>query len=196
MVSRPRGKTRKLLVTAGVFGALLIVLALVLDEQLLCLKSPLQPSDAIVVLGGEPDIRVRAAAALATNGFAPRVIVSGEGDCDDNRRLLERYGVRTNIVELECKSQTTQQNAELTAKLLRQHECKRVIIVTSWFHSRRAVGAFRRYAPEIEFLSAPAPRTQLWRYERGYIASEYLKTIWYALRYGILPARGPAVPLS
>ena len=72
-------------------------------------------------------------------------------------------------------------------KLLREHQCQRVIIVTSWFHSRRALSSFRKYAPEIEFLSMPAPRTQLWKYERGYIASEYVKMILYGVRFGIFP---------
>lgn len=148
----------------------------------------MQPADAIVVLGGEPVVRVRTAAVLVSNGFAPRVIISGSGDCEDNGRLIEKMGVRTNMVEVECDSKTTQENARFTVKLLREHGCKQVIVVTSWYHSRRALNTFRRYAPEIRFMSAPVERTKPWRYERSYIMAEYAKTIWYAVRYGIWPA--------
>jgi uncharacterized SAM-binding protein YcdF (DUF218 family) len=174
-------------------AALVLALAIALvtfDFQLLCVTSRLKSSDAIVVLGGEPVIRAEHAARLATNGLAPLIIVTGNGDCENNRRVIIRHGVPTNHVELECTSRTTQENALLTVKLLRERKCQRVILVTSWFHSRRALGSFRKYAPEIEFISSPVERTKPWRYERGYVMSEYLKTIGYALRFGIWPGTG------
>ena len=177
---------RWLAVAAALFVALLLVLW-TCDEQILSVSSPLQTSDVIVVLGGEPVVRAEHAARLATNGLAPRVIVSGRGDCESNRRVLVARGVAAKRIEVECASRTTQENALETVKLLRAQKCRRVIIVTSWFHSRRALSSFRKYAPEIEFLSAPVPRTKPWKFERGYIVSEYLKTAAYALRYGIWP---------
>ena len=186
-MSRRRVNWRKIAGLTLLGAALIIAGAFVFDDQLLRVSSPLQPADAIVVLGGEPVGRVQAAANLVTNGFAGHVVVSGEGDCENNRLFLERCGVPGSVIELECDSQTTQQNAEFSVKRLRARGCKRVLIVTSWYHSRRALNTFRRYAPEIEFLSAPAARTQAWRYERSYIMAEYAKTIWYAVRYGIWP---------
>ena len=177
---------------AGVAGTVLVlaVILITCDFELLCVTSRLKPSDAIVVLGGEPVIRAEHAARLATNGMAPLIIVSGNGDCESNRRVIIRHGVPTNRIELECVSRTTQENALLTVKLLRERKCQRVILVTSWFHSRRALSSFRKYAPDIEFISAPVERTKPWRYERGYVMSEYLKTIGYAFRFGIWPATG------
>jgi uncharacterized SAM-binding protein YcdF (DUF218 family) len=186
-------RTHKVRCWLAALAALVLALAVALfmfDLQLLCVTSRLKSSDAIVVLGGEPVIRAEHAAHLATNGLAPLVIISGSGDCESNRRVIVRHGVPTNHIELECASRTTQENALLTVKLLRERKCQRVILVTSWFHSRRALGSFRKYAPEIEFISAPVQRIRPWRYERGYIMSEYLKTIGYALRYGIWPTAG------
>jgi hypothetical protein len=40
--------------------------------------------------------------------------------------------------------------------LLRQMGAKRVIIVTSWYHSRRALACFEHYAPDIKFYSRPS----------------------------------------
>ena len=187
-----KGRSARILWRRWRAGAALLVLvfAIILAtcrRQLLCVTSSLRDSDAIVVLGGEPILRAKHAATLAANGLAPLVVASGFGDCETMRGVLVRDGVRTNVIELECASTSTRQNALFTASLLRAHGCQRVILVTSWYHSRRALSSFRKYAPEIEFLSSPAPRTRPWLEERGYIATEYLKIVGYALRFGIWP---------
>jgi uncharacterized SAM-binding protein YcdF (DUF218 family) len=189
-MKRRRLKVRRLLAGAAIVGVTLIVTLATFPFRLLCVTSRLEPSDAIVVLGGESLMRAEHAARLARNGLAPLVFVSGRGDCEIMQQVLARHGVQTNVIELEGLSTTTQENALYTVKLLRERKCRRVILVTSWFHSRRSLGSFRKYAPEIEFLSAPAPRTVSWKYERRYIASEYLKTAWYAIRFGIWPTFG------
>lgn len=133
-------------------------------------------------------VRVQQAARLMSNGLAPHVILSGQGDCQANARQLALFGVSTNRLSLECASTSTQENALYTVRLLRERGCKRVIIVTSWYHSRRALACFGKYAPEIEFISLPAPRGDTpWRYERNYIAAEYAKMLVYAVQFGILP---------
>jgi uncharacterized SAM-binding protein YcdF (DUF218 family) len=69
---------------------------------------------------------------------------------------------------------------------------KRVIIVTSWYHSRRALRTFQHYAPDMQFYSRPSyfgyPRTQ-WSREgiSGYIRSEYVKLVGYWVCYGVWP---------
>jgi uncharacterized SAM-binding protein YcdF (DUF218 family) len=189
-MKRRKIKVRRWLAALAALVLALAVALVSFDFQLLCVTSRLKSSDAIVVLGGEPVIRAEHAAHLATNGLARLVIVSGNGDCESNRRVIVRTGVPTNRIELECASRTTQENALFTVQLLRERKCQRVILVTSWFHSRRVLSSFRKYAPEIEFISAPVERTKPWRYERGYILSEYLKIIGYALRYGIWPTAG------
>lgn len=186
-LKNPRLKIRRWL---AVVAGLVLVLAVVLvafPVQLLCVNSRLRTSDALVVLGGEPGLRASHAATLVTNGLAPRVFVSGQGDCETMRNVLARQGVRTNIIELECASTSTRENALFTVELLRAQKCRRVILVTSWYQSRRALSSFRKYAPEIEFLSAPAMNTKTLRDVRANVVAEYLKTLAYALRYGIWP---------
>ena len=51
---------------------------------------------------------------------------------------------------------TTRENALLSIPLLRSHDDTRVIIVTSWYHSRRALNCFRHYAPDLHFYSRPS----------------------------------------
>jgi uncharacterized SAM-binding protein YcdF (DUF218 family) len=69
---------------------------------------------------------------------------------------------------------------------------KRVIIVTSWYHSRRALHTFQHYAPDIQFYSRPSyfgyPRAQWSRAGiSGYIRSEYVKLAGYWGCYGVWP---------
>ena len=113
-------------------------------------------ADVIVVLGGGSHDRPERAAELFKQRAAPRIIVSGFGDCEINRRLLMEAGVPANVIEMEDQSRTTKENAEFTIKLLRKEKLSRVIIVTSWYHSRRALKTFHHFAPEIKFYSRPS----------------------------------------
>ena len=90
----------------------------------------------------------------------------------------------------ESQSRSTYENAVLTKKALEASHPRSVMLVTSWFHSRRALAVFRNVWPEVAFgvhpVYAGATFTARFRiYEMGYIFSEYVKTLWYMVRYGI-----------
>ena len=66
----------------------------------------------------------------------------------------------------------------------------RVIIVTSWFHSRRALACFKKAGPEFEYYSRPsyyAYRCAEWPRSgvSTHIRSEYLKIAGYVLVHGV-----------
>ena len=101
-------------------------------------------------------------------------------------------GVPANAIEMETRSRTTRENAQFTVNLFREQKLKRVILVTSWYHSRRAVACFRHYAPEIKFYSRPsyfASARADWSHNRigSRIRLEYVKLIGYWIRYGVCP---------
>jgi uncharacterized SAM-binding protein YcdF (DUF218 family) len=180
-----------------VFG--LLVLAAILlgligfffPRQILTVDSGPVMADAMVVLGGTPDRAVRAA-ELFKQGAAPKILVSGNGNDLSNKKLLERDGVTNAAIFLEGKSRTTRENAEFSIPLLRQMGAHHVIIVTSWYHSRRALACFEHYAPDITFYSRPSyygyPRTE-WGPKgiSGYVKSEYVKLLGYWVCYGVCP---------
>ena len=146
----------------------------------------------MVVLGGGAAERPERAAELFTNQAAPRIIVSGWGDCTINRHLLIEDGVPAKAIGLESQSRNTRQNAEFTVKLLREQKASHVILVTSWYHSRRALATFRHYAPEITFYSRPSYAGYAradWPGPRyiGHIYWEYPKLLGYWVGYGIRP---------
>ena len=178
------GAIGKLAIAALLIGAVLIWRA----EAWLHVDVPLEHADVIVVLGGESGQRVIGAAELYHQGVAPKVFVTGSGD---GGLIVRRLGM-AGVPDAACESQSrsTYENAVLTKKALEASHPRSVMLVTSWFHSRRALAVFRDVWPEVAFgvhpVYAGATFTARFRiYEMGYIFSEYVKTLWYMVRYGI-----------
>ncbi len=187
---------RKWLRLATAAAGLLVVLVLsaaLFPRQLLLVDSGPVTADVLVVLGGGSGERVDTAAELFKAGVAPRIIVSGAGDADDNKRLLVNRGVPAEAIQLESASTSTRQNAQMTIGLLRSEHVHRAIIVTSWYHSRRALHCFRHYGPELEFYSRPSyyglERGHSWAGEHlaAFIRAEYVKVAGYWVCYGVCP---------
>jgi uncharacterized SAM-binding protein YcdF (DUF218 family) len=150
-----RHRLLKILFAASLLLVLLAALAWFFPQQVLTMDSGPVKADVLVVMGGTPDRAVRAA-ELFKQGAAPKVLVSGLGDNASNRKLLEQNGVTNTAIILENKSHTTRENAEFSIPMLRALGARRVIIVTSWYHSRRALMCFEHYAPDIQFYSRPS----------------------------------------
>jgi uncharacterized SAM-binding protein YcdF (DUF218 family) len=172
---------------AGIFLPLLIRWSLTVDS------GPVH-ADAIVVLGGDGDkgaYRPRRAADLFREGVAPKILVSGNGDCDLNASLLETLGVPAAAITREDRSKNTFQNAQFATPSLRQMDVHRVIIVTSWYHSRRALACFEQAAPGITFYSRPCYFGVVpWQWNFNLVravAVEGVKLAGYWLRYGVRP---------
>jgi len=175
-----------------VLGLLAASAAALFPGVLLCKDSGPVKSDVIVVLGGGWVERSKRAAELFNEHEAPAILVSGVGDCERNRNFLLEAGVPAKAIEVECESHTTRENAQFSVKRLREEKARRVIVVTTWYHSRRALACFRHSAPEMQFYSRPSyfawPRAD-WK-RKGisrYIRLEYVKLIGYWVRYGICP---------
>jgi uncharacterized SAM-binding protein YcdF (DUF218 family) len=192
-------RVRKRFLKIGLaFFALLLLLAsaaILFPQWFLCVDSGPVKADVIVVLGGGSHERPERAAELFREGVAPRIIVSGLGDCKINRRLLVEAGVPSGVIGMEDQSRTTKQNAQFVIQFLHRAGSpppKRVIIVTSWYHSRRVLACFRHYAPDVQFYSRPS----YFAYARAdgsrkgianRIRWEYVKLLGYWICYGIWP---------
>jgi uncharacterized SAM-binding protein YcdF (DUF218 family) len=189
-------KWRKWLLRAILVTVVLLILAAVaaifFPQQILCVDSGAVNAEVIIVLGGGSGERPERAAELFKEHAAPRIILSGAGDCEINRHLLVKSGIPANVIQLEDKSRTTRENAEFTIQLLRAANVHSAIIVTSWYHARRALKCFKHFAPEIKFYSRPSyfafARADWAR--KGiarYIKWEYVKLPGYWICYGICP---------
>ena len=137
----------------------------VLAWILICAEAP-RRADAIFVLGGDQyGERILHAAALARQGYAPKVYVSGPSgifdhyESDLSIEFARRRGytdVTFLALENDCKS--TRDEAERYLPEFRRLGFKRILVVTSNFHTRRAGRIFRAVAqePEIHMMAAAA----------------------------------------
>jgi len=166
--------------------------AYLFPQELLTLDSGPVTADVLVVLGGGMDERPERAAELFKQGAAPKILVSGTGDAEANAQYLARHGVPPTAITQEGESVSTLENAKFSVLLLRSMGVHRVILVTSWYHSRRALACFRHFAPEISFYSRPTYfgyHRRDWGYHDigGSVRREYLKLAGYWIHYGIAP---------
>jgi len=169
----------------------LAVAAFLFPQQFLTIDSGDTKADELVVLGGE-DGRAERAVELFKQGAAPGILVTGYGDCESNVQVLEKNGVPAKVITLEPKALTTLENAEFSIPLLRQMGAHRVILVTSWFHSRRALACFEHFAPDIKFYSRPCysdyqPKKLNREGFSEYVNIEYAKLLEYGILHGVWP---------
>jgi uncharacterized SAM-binding protein YcdF (DUF218 family) len=179
-------------IVPGIALVLLSFIAYLLSHQLLVVESGPVHGDVILVLGGGWIERSQRAAELYNDRAAPRLVVTGMGDCETNRRRLKAQGVPPEAIQIECQARNTRENALNAIPLLRQQKAQRVILVTTWYHSRRALACFRHYAPDIQFYSRPS----YYAYARAdwaqkstsaYLRAEYVKIVAYWIAYGVSP---------
>jgi len=187
---------RKLFFRAVIGGSLLVALvtavAYFYPEKILCVDSGPVAADVIVLLGGGQHERPGRAAELFRQHAAPRILITGAGDDGINRQLLLAAGVPAAAIEVEGQSLTTWENAKFTLNRLRTEKVRRVILVTSWYHARRAQKTFEHFAPELKFYSRPAyfafDRQDWTRLGVAHkLELEFLKLLGYWLRYGVNP---------
>lgn len=170
-----------------------VLVAYFYPEKFLCVDSGRASADVIVALGGGVhELRAERAAELFQQHAAPRIIITGAGDDEINRLILRQKGVPASAIEVEGNSTTTRENAEFTIKMLRAENIHRVILVTSWYHARRALKTFEHFAPELKFYSRPSYATfgrEEWPFHgNGHrMRLEFLKLLGYWFRYGVNP---------
>ena len=183
-----------MLCAATILAGAVYFLALKLSDPLLSVVGsvPGGKADIIVVLGGDGPTRAQFAAGLWHEGLAPRVLVSGDGDCLSIRESMIEEGVTPGAIATECASGNTWQNAAFSAPILRADNVRNAVLVTSWFHSRRAMLCFTRAAGDILWTSRPAGRTEsylsLALSQRGVqVLKEYVKLPLYVAWLALLP---------
>ena len=164
---------------AGCIIALVLVAAFRWQATLAALGTYLvsshapQPADLILVLAGDfYGPRVLKAAKLESQGYAPRVLISGtpyRARPEDQARpegefaiaFLAKQGYRTDSLEsFGHLAHSTIEEAIVLRPELERRRVKRVLLVTSAFHSRRALIVFQLVSPGIDFISVPAPDSQ------------------------------------
>ena len=163
-----------------------------LAPWLLMHDDPPGKADALVVLGGDPRDRTPLAARLYFAGVAPMILLSGRGDYVWVREGLIEDGVPLDRILLEDRSASTRENALFSAPILRAHGLRRIVIVTSWQHSARALRTYRRFIPDVQASVASTQPGRGWlavrsRREARWVFEEFAKTVVYCAAYGVCP---------
>ena len=206
MTSRRRRILRVLLVCILIWP-----LVAWLGARLLITEAPLDKADAIVVLGGAANYRERAreAARLLLEGHSQRILITNDntrGPWSEaeqrnlyfNERALQEIkdaGVPAERVELLMQPVTsTYEEAELIKNYVADRGLRSVLIVTSAYHSRRALWTFSHVfggtGVQVGLIRVDpgdqSPRPATWWFTRRgwkFVPTEYVKMLYYVVKY-------------
>jgi uncharacterized SAM-binding protein YcdF (DUF218 family) len=174
------------LLLVGLLPFAVYAAAILLSGPLLGLPAAAGQADVNVVLGGDGPARADHAAMLWRAGAAPRVLVTGRSDCGTIAGRMTAEGVRPGAITIECRSASTWENADFSAPLLARMGVHDALLVTNWFHARRALASFATRCPDLKFAVAPVPPPPFLEIATGpygpAVLQEYPKTMVYALR--------------
>jgi uncharacterized SAM-binding protein YcdF (DUF218 family) len=171
-----------------------------LAEPLRIVDTP-QPADAVVVFaggvgesgraGGGVQERIGKAVELYRAGVAPRVIISSGfvftlREAEVMKAIAIDNGVPAEAIVLEQAASNTYENVVLTHRILSANNWRRIALVSSPYHMRRALLTWRKVAPEVQVIATPPLATQFYAHERGASAEqirgllqEYVAIVYY-----------------
>jgi uncharacterized SAM-binding protein YcdF (DUF218 family) len=150
--------------------------------ELWMVNEPATSADAIIVLGDDNYAGDRAfrAAELFRSGLAPVVVASGRmlranaGIADLMGHDLESFGIpASSIVKFPHRAGNTKEEAEALAGLIAGRGWKRILLVTSNYHARRAEFIFERLLPASVSVRVSGARD-----------SEFDPSRWWETRQG------------
>lgn len=153
-------------------------------------------ADAIVVLGRGSQFRqtrVEVAAELWKVHRAPLIFASGAGDASEITELLKAEGIPAQALAHEGYSRTTEENARLTATVLKPQGVNKILLVTDPPHILRSLLTFRSFGFTVIPRTSPLPPGLSPRRKTLMVFYEYLGLISYGLQGRFFPQRLPDV---
>jgi uncharacterized SAM-binding protein YcdF (DUF218 family) len=178
---------------ALVLAAVLLVGLATKAGSFLVVDEP-RPSDVILVLAGETHYRPERALQLLAQGVGRRIVLDVRTNYEvyefTELQLAERYvhdlPQATAISLCPIQGLSTRDEAKDVAKCLAHGGDERVLIVTSDFHTRRALSIFRSEIPGHEYsIAASRDQRQFgvrWWTHRQWaktLVDEWLRLVWW-----------------
>lgn len=198
-VTQQRKQVGILMILLLFTGVGIVLFVLYIGHWLNTPSSP-TPADAIVIHGGSSE-RYPYGIELYQQGLAPELWITGlEHDVVTDttraaRDLAIASGVPSDSIYLLATTSTWEDGREIAA-LAKEREKTHLLIVTSWWHSRRALcnDEHHLHGSEITMsFAAPAEHPvgpdNWWQSSEGrhWVSSELGKTVFYWLYYGLNP---------
>jgi len=187
----PARKKRELLITVAVLG---LVTGFALNAgRMLVIDQP-RTSDVILVLAGETEHRPARALQLLGEGYTRKIVldVPAEGQVYEfsllqlARRYVENLPQKASISMCPIEGLSTKDEVREAEQCLAREGAKSVLIVTSDFHTRRALHIFQKEIPGISFSVAAAQDstqfgTRWWAHRQWAktLLDEWLRLIWW-----------------
>jgi uncharacterized SAM-binding protein YcdF (DUF218 family) len=193
-----------LAVSAFVFRARLLTGAadfLIVDD------APLRPADLIFIFNGDDNSRPFHAAGLYRQGLAPRIAIARvqstpaenlglvPNETDISVQVMEKQGVpsdRIVVLPVEGGVASTFDEAVALRAYVEANDIRRIILVTSAFHTRRARWIVDRELAglpvELEMAAVPYgtfDAADWWKSEEGLVTfnNETIKLVYYYWKY-------------
>lgn len=173
--------------------------------EFLIYENELKKSEVLFVLSGGGFDRGNEAVKLYEAGWAPKIVCTGENiptifyavdleyyESEVTYKNITRQGVPEDNVELVIKGTSTIEEAGIIREYCLKNNFKRIIIVSSKFHTRRikrvVLPKFEGTGIEVILHGAPSSsydELAWWGNEYGLIAlnNEYIKLVYYWWRY-------------
>ncbi len=180
------------LLAGAVLGCLLVIAA-AKAGSFLVVDAP-RPSDVILVLAGETDRRPERALQLLAQGYGRRIVL----DVPTNIKIYEFTQIQlaekyvhdlpqaASVSVCPIDGLSTKDESKDAEKCIAREGARSVLIVTSDFHTRRALNVFRREIPGHEYsVAAARDEAQFgvrWWTHRQWaktFVNEWLRVIWW-----------------
>jgi uncharacterized SAM-binding protein YcdF (DUF218 family) len=151
-----------------------------------------QKADVAVVLAGDGwGHRILTGAQLDRDGYVSKVLVSGPDgvygnhECETAIPFAVKKGYpESYFVHVEHSATSTRSEAEAILPVIRKAGYKRIAVVTSNYHTRRAGRIFRSMAPDLTIFVIAAPDEKFtpngWWHDRDaqkVFVNEWAKTV-------------------
>jgi uncharacterized SAM-binding protein YcdF (DUF218 family) len=172
-------------------GAVLMVTLMPFGGIFLVKMDRLEVADAALVFSGDPGYeRTLEAARLYRAGYVKYLVFSGRGGPGDSAKSMAAVAMQQSVparaVLQEDKAISTYENVLFVRPLLAGHNIRRLILVTSPYHQRRAYLVARQVLPGIILINHPASTSYWgprgwWRdaASRRVVFNEYVKIAGY-----------------
>lgn len=107
----------------------------------LIVSDNIKKADCIVALGGE-NSRKKEAVRLFKQGYSKKILFTG---FEISKEDYERYGLKPHEYIYPVKSAfNTYEESQVVLEIFKKHNFKSMILVTSFYHSRRASETFKK----------------------------------------------------
>lgn len=160
------------------------------------------PADAIVVLGGGGPERTMHGIELYRQGVAPKLCFTGDRPTPEMttftdgqlaRDMAVRAGIPADAISLLDTSSTWEDGRQI-ALGVKQTGLRRIVIVTNWYHSRRALAVIRKQlaGQSVQVFYSPPPTSagcpeRWWTRDEWLVSviNEWIKIWVYRVNYGL-----------